>query len=230
MEVCHQTIHSLKFITGINEYLRPARFGLNDAIFIRHGFQGSGACGTNSDNTAAVFLCFVHDCRLFRLNHVKLGVHFMLQHIVHFNRTECSQTNVQCYMGHFYAHFFDFPQQLRCKMQSCCRCCRRAFVLRINRLVSVFILQFMGDIRRQRHFAQFIQNVFKNAFIFKFDDTVAAFDDLQHFRNQFAPAKGNFIPGTGFFAGTYQHFPCIHISSDQKENFHGCACSHSFSI
>ena len=133
-------------------------------------------------------------------------------------------------MSHFHAHILNFLQQFRCKMQPCRRCRRRAFMFCINGLISVFILQFMGDIRRQGHFPQFVQNVFKYTFIFEFNDAIAAFDDLQHFRHQFAAAKGDFIPRTSFFTGTHQHFPCIHISSHQKKDLHSCACAHAFAI
>lgn len=51
-------------------------------------------------------------------------------------------------------------------------------MLRINRLIAVFILQLMCNIRGQGHFAQLLQNIFKHTRIFKFDNTVAAFDDL----------------------------------------------------
>jgi len=51
-------------------------------------------------------------------------------------------------------------------------------MLRINRLITVFVLQLMRNVGGQGHFSQLLQNIFKHALIFKFDNTIAAFDDL----------------------------------------------------
>ena len=63
-------------------------------------------------------------------------------------------------------------------MQTCRGCRRRALMLRINRLITVFVLQLMRNVGGQGHFSQLLQNIFKHALIFKFDNTIAAFDDL----------------------------------------------------
>ena len=51
------------------------------------------------------------------------------------------------------ALFFDLPQKLLRKMKSRRRSRRTALVLGIDSLVTVLVLQFVGNVRRQGHFA-----------------------------------------------------------------------------
>ena len=108
MEICHKAIHRLEGVSGINENLRPAAFGLNHAVFIRYGFQCSCACCANRNNPSAIFLRFIHNRRLLRLYHIILRVHFMLQYILHLHGAKGAQTNMQGNMGNPYPHVFNF--------------------------------------------------------------------------------------------------------------------------
>ena len=58
-------------------------------------------------------------------------------------------------------------------MKPCRRCSRRSLIFRIYSLITVFILQFVSDIRRQRHLSQLIQNFLKDTFIMELDQTVS---------------------------------------------------------
>ena len=230
MEIGNHAIYRFKCIAGINENLCPAASCMNDTIFICHRFQCSGAGSTNSNDSAAIFSGFIHDCRLIFFHHIIFGMHFMIQNIFCFYRTESTQTYMECHMGNLYAHFFNFLQQFRCKMKSCCGRCCRTIMFCIYSLIAFFIFQFMCNVRRQRHFAQFIQNIFKNTFVIEFNDTVAAFNGFQHFRCQSAVTKGNFITRTSLFTGTYQYFPCVNAFPHQKEHFNMRASAYTFSM
>ena len=88
---------------------------------------------------------------------------------------------MQSYIGYLYPFFFNLLEQFFCKMQTSRRGSRRAFVLCVYCLITVFVLQFVGYIRRQRHLSQFIQDLFKNPLVVKLDQAVAIFqhiDDL----------------------------------------------------
>ena len=78
---------------------------------------------------------------------------------------------------------------------------RRPVVLRVNSLVPVFILQFMGNIRRKRHFSKLIQDFFKNTVILKPDQAVAFIYNIQDLSLQDPVSKSDpgswsrFLPG-----------------------------------
>ena len=104
----------------------------------------------------------------------------MLQYVVFFDRPECSKSDMQCDISKLYTHFFDPGKQFFRKMQSCCRRSSTSLVLGIYGLISVFVLQLMCDVWRQRHFTELIEDFFKNTIIFKPDQTVSFFQHIQH--------------------------------------------------
>ncbi len=71
----------------------------------------------------------------------------MLLHIIHLYRAESPKPYMQCDMGNIDAHLPYLLKQLLRKMKACGRRCGTPFLLRVNGLVSVFILQLVGDIR-----------------------------------------------------------------------------------
>ena len=116
MEIGNHAIHCFECITRINENLCPAASCMNNAVFICDRFQSSGAGGTNSNDSAAIFSGFIHDCRLIFFHHIIFGMHFMIQNIFRFYRTESTQTYMECHMSNLHTHFFDFfelPQNHR---------------------------------------------------------------------------------------------------------------------
>lgn len=107
-------------------------------------------------------------------------MHVMFQYIFHLDRTESTKAHMKSDTGDLHAAVLNFFQQLLCKMQSGCRRCRRALVLCLNGLITVFILKLMGNVGRQRHLTKLIQNLLKNTVIGKLDQTVSLIYNIQH--------------------------------------------------
>ncbi len=119
----------------------------------------------------------------------------------------------------------DFFQQLWRKMQPGRggRC--RTVIFCIYRLIPVLVLKLMGNIGRQRHLSQPIQNRFKNSLISKLNQPVALFCNFQHFSRQNPAAKKNFSARPCLFSRFYQSFPNIILSSFQQQDFHFSFCA-----
>ena len=98
-------------------------------------------------------------------------------------------------------------------MQSGCRCCGRSIVLCIHRLITVFVLELVMDVRRQRHLSQFIQDFLKNPLILKTDQTVSFVNHIDHLTDQQPFAKTDSCTDTTFLPRFYQRFPDIILSS-----------------
>ena len=133
----------------------------------------------------------------------------MLGDILHFHRTEGAKADMQGYMGDLYTGILYLLQKLFCKVQSCGRSGCASLVFRVYRLVAVLVLQFVCDIRRQRHFTKLIQNFFKNAFIVELDQAVSFIHDIDYFACQNSVSKGYYGSDLAFFARFYQRFPDV---------------------
>jgi len=102
-------------------------------------------------------------------------------------------------------------------MKSRRRCCRRPLILGINRLITVLVLELMGDIRWQRHLSQLIKNLLKDSLIFKADQTIALVHNLLYLGMQKSPAKGKTHSRSCLFARLNQCLPdIICLSLKQK--------------
>ncbi len=83
-------------------------------------------------------------------------VHMMLCHIVYFYRPECTKTDMQRNIGDDHALFLQFFKQFIGKMEAGRRRSSGSVVFGIHGLITVFIFQFMGDIRRKRHLSELV--------------------------------------------------------------------------
>ena len=97
----------------------------------------------------------------------------MIQYIRNLDRPEGSQTHMKCDVRDLDSHFLNLCQQLFREMQTCCRCSRRSFVFRINRLIAVLILQTVGDVWRQRHLAELVENLLENTLVGELNQPVS---------------------------------------------------------
>ena len=150
----------------------------------------------------------------------------MFQYILHFHRTEGAQSYMKGHMGDIYPLVLDRLQKFRCKMKSCSRCSCGSFMLCIDRLITVLILQLMCDIRRQRHLAQLIQDLFKDSFISEFNHTVAVFDHIQHFTDQQTITKADLRTWFCLLTRFHQCLPHIIFISLKQKYFNVCIRSH----
>ena len=136
-------------------------------------------------------------------------MHVMFQNIRYFHRTERAKSHMQSHTGNLHPLLFNLPKKLFGKMKPCCRSCTRPILSCIYGLVTVLVLQFMGNIRRQRHLSKLIQYLLKNSFILKLDPAVSVFCHLQNRSRQKPLSKYNSGSGTTFFSWLYQGFPSM---------------------
>ena len=151
-------------------------------------------------------------------------------HIFYLDRAEGSKSDMQSHMCNVNAFLSDLFQQFRCKMQPGCRCCGRSIVLCVHCLITVFVLELVMDVRRQRHLSQFVKDLFKNTLVFKTDQTVSFVNHIDHLTDQQPFAKTDPCTDTAFLTWFYQRLPDIIFSSFQKQYFNLCIRSDLASI
>ncbi len=145
-------------------------------------------------------------------------MHVVFGHIIHFHRTESSETDMERHIREVYALILNPLQKFLREVQSRCRCCGAAVEFRVNGIIHAGILQLVCNIRRKRHFSEPVQHFFPDSVIVEFHKPVAVVDDVQNFRSQTPVAKGDFCARTKLLAGLYQCFPGIFGSAVQKKN------------
>ena len=99
------------------------------------------------------------------------------------------------HIGDVHAHVPDLLQQLLGKMQSRSGRRRRAGDPGIDRLIPFAVLQLLLDIGRQRHFAQPLQNLQKDALIVELYELFALLQILGDGGGQFSISEGNLGAG-----------------------------------
>ena len=137
----------------------------------------------------------------------------MLGDILHFHRTEGAKADMQGYMGDLYTGILYLLQKLFCTVQSCGRSGCASLVFRVYRLVAVLVLQFVCDIRWQRHLAKLVEDLLENAVVMELDQTVSLIDNIYNLSGQNAVAEGDHRADLTFFARFYEGLPDIIFSS-----------------
>ena len=146
----------------------------------------------------------------------------VLRHILHFYRTEGPKPHMQGDVGNVHSFFLDRFQKLRGEMEPCRGSCCRAFMLRVDGLVAVLVLQLMGNIGRQRHLSQLIQDLLKDSLIGKLDQAVSFLHHVDDLPFQQPAAKGNPGAHSGFLSWFYQCFPDVVFPPFQEEYLDLC--------
>ena len=109
-------------------------------------------------------------------------------------------------------------------MQSrCWRGCRTGMCC-IDRLITILVLQTVCDIRWKRHLTKLIQHFLEDSFIFKTNQAIALFNNVNDFADQFAFAKGDTSTHTCLFPRLYQCLPDLIIVALQQQHLNGCPC------
>ena len=107
-------------------------------------------------------------------------------------------------------------------MQSRRRCRRGTVILCIHRLVAVFVLQLVCDVRRQRHLSELIQNLLKNPFVMELDQAVALLHNVNDLAGQKSLAKIDSGSDLAFFSRFDQGLPDIVFFSLEQKNLDLC--------
>ena len=218
MEVRHQLIDKAELVAGIDEDIRPVATGSQRAVSAC-GFQRAYCRRADSNYTSALGLRLINSVSSLLRNGVELLMHLVVLDIRLAYRAEGSQTNVQSYENLLAAQLLDFRQQLLREVQACGRCSSAATLTVINCLIALLILQRCRNIRRQRRFAKTVENLFKNAFILKADNTAAEVSVLDNLAAQLV-AEVNPCAHLQLLAGTHEHLPVRRISARQQENLY----------
>lgn len=107
-------------------------------------------------------------------------------------------------------------------MQSRRRCRRGTVILCIHRLVTVFVLQLVCDVRRQRHLSELIQNLLKNPFVMELDQAVALLHNVNDLAGQKSLAEIDSGSDLAFFSRFDQGLPDIVFFSLEQKNLDLC--------
>ena len=107
----------------------------------------------------------------------------MIFHIFFFDGPERSESHMKRHKRDARPGFSDVLQQLLREMQARCGCCGGAFFPCIYRLVPFGILQLLFNLGRQRHYANFVDDLFKNPVKREAYITISAFCNAKDLRS-----------------------------------------------
>ena len=107
-------------------------------------------------------------------------------------------------------------------MQSRCRRRCGTVIFCIHRLVAVFVLQLVCDVRRQRHLSELIQNLLKNPFVMELDQAVALLHNVNDLAGQKSLAEIDSGSDLAFFSRFDQGLPDIVFFSLEQKNLDLC--------
>ena len=99
---------------------------------------------------------------------------------------------------------------------------RQSFVFGIYGLITVLVFQFMGDIRRQRHLAQLIQDLLKDSLIVELDQSVSFVYYINDLTLQDSVSESDLCSRTSLFTRLDQTLPDIIFPSLQEKDLN-CA-------
>ena len=125
-------------------------------------------------------------------------------------------------LAEFHALGFEFVDEPQREMKPCGGRGSRAFLLAINRLITVLILKFFVNIRRERHFAYAGKNVLENAVENKSDDSSAVIRAGDNFDFEFLVHDENNAL-FALFPWFYKTFPIGEILPFKEQNFNFAA-------
>ena len=207
MEVRDQRIHHLEFVPGVYEDSRVHLSGTDGSVILRHGLQGPAGGRSDCNNASAVFLCVIDQpCRGF-VDHAVFDMHVMLFDVVDLDGTEGTESDVQRELRDADALVLNLFQQLLCEMKPGCRRSRRSIELCIHGIVVGAILERVGDVGRERHLPELVQNLLEDAIIAEPDIAVAVLDNIHNLAGQKTLSERYFRPDLALFPGADQRLP-----------------------
>ena len=142
----------------------------------------------------------------------------MILDLVLLDRAERAKADVQRDIADLHTHVRDLLQQLLREVQAGCRRGGAAKLAGIDRLVALLILQLCLDVRRQRHFAQPLEHLQKDAVIVKLYDLVAVGDRIDDRGGELPVAKRERSAGLGLAARPGQALPLAVAKVAQQQH------------
>ena len=131
----------------------------------------------------------------------------MLFDVVDLDGTEGAESDVQRELRDADALVLDLFQQLICEMKPGCRRSRRSIELCIHGIVIGAILERVGDVGRERHLPELVQNLLEDAIIAEADIAVAVLDNIHNLAGQKTLSERYFRPDLALFSRADQRLP-----------------------
>ena len=223
VEIRHERVDAAELIAGVNKNIRPAGSGAHGAVRLRKALQRPARSGADRDDAAANGLRFVDDLRRLLRHHAKFRVHGVILNVFLLDRAEGPQTNMQRHVANAHAFGGNSLQQLLRKMQPRRRRGRTSKRSGIDRLIPLAVLQFLLDIRWQRHLPESFENLQKNALIVKLQDLVSVLNRVHDRGGKRAFAKGQLRAGACLAARTRETLPLSVAQVAQQHDLHAPA-------
>ena len=218
MEVGDKRVHALELVSRIDKDVRIPFLRADEALIVGNRFQGAHACRAYANHSPAFFLGSVDFFGVFFVDFVIFGVHLVIENVFFFHGTESAETYMQKHRRKLDAVVFEPLYQFGGEMQSRGGSGGRAFDFAVHRLIAFLIREFFLDVRRKRHIAHPVENVFEHSVEHKLDRPCAVVADLRHDGGKLV-AKMNY--GTEFCLarGFHYSFPMRIVLALQKQNF-----------
>ena len=125
-------------------------------------------------------------------------------------------------LAEFHALGFEFVDEPQREMKPRGGRGSRAFLLAINRLITVLVLKFLVNIRRERHFAHAGKNILENSVENESDDSSAVVRAGNYLCFEFLVNDENNAL-SALFSGLYKTFPVGEILPFKEQNFNFAA-------
>ena len=152
-------------------------------------------------------------------------MHFVIRDLVLLYRAEGAQTHMQGHFSNVHALGADGIHQFRGEVQASRGRCGAAKLLGIDGLVLALILQLLGDIGRQRHFAKFVQLFIKGlGIVIECNVLVAVLHGLVYHGGQAAVAELHLRARLHPLAGAGQALPGIALDLAEQQQLADSAC------
>ncbi len=216
MKVRDDRVDAFEFHTRVNEYRGVPLGRMNYSVLVRRALEGANARRADCDNPTASRVRGVDTLRRLGSDADKLGMHGMVRKVVLFYGSEGAESDMEKHSDDIDSLFICPLQQLGCEMQARGRSGGRAVGLRINRLVSVSILELRCDIGREWHYSDTVENLIENPVILESDN---AYTVVKHIGDNSAQLIGINDPltDTGLLSRSGKALPALTLAIDARE-------------
>ena len=213
MKVGDKGVHGFEAVAGVDEDARVTRKGTDRAVRVGDAFECAAGRRSNADDAAARAATLVDDARAFLGNREKLGVHDVFVQAIDLYGAERPQTHVEHHGCDRNAHGADLFEQFGRKVQPRRRSGGRTFLAGVNGLIAVGVGKARGDVRRERHRPNAVENVIhvgkRAAVVVKANQAVALVGDVGHGRTEQTVPEREFHANAGALSGTHQGLPNV---------------------
>ena len=224
VEVGDEAVDAVELDAGIQEDGRVAAAGFDLAVLGGDGLQGAAAGGADGDDAVPGGLGLPDALGGLLADGVPLAVHLMVGDLILHHGAEGTEAHMQGHFGDADPLGAEGVHQFRGKVEACRGGGGAAQLLGIDGLVLALVIQLLGDVGRQRHFAKFVQLFIKGlGVIIECNELVAVFQRLVHHGSQGAVAEAHLRARLHPLAGLGQAFPLVALDLAEQQQFTDCA-------